>query len=487
MRASIRTWHLAALAGSLLVTHPQTLGGQEPCATTMTVSACYTKLHDALGQALRAARDSSLGNVQRELVAKPTGTPASTNTTGTGIEDFLPRLAAAVLSPGLTSDPKALGLHVNLPLNDGILWRTPFVLQLASVAHEAVLYDTLLALAPQAVRAALRDSLSRTLADYDDVTLGIALNLDNKTWGRSYRPRMQEISLLDAQLLAPLDNVVATAWQTFAVGVALLPVARSGGADCPPTNPDQRQIDCYTEAGQAKLLAAVGAFAATVADAERRAAEALKAAGFDKIDELLNNQPQLNARFEYRSRRDIVGPNEVTGKVRLEYSPASYNGLRAYCSAEFSSGITPKCLQAYTSAPAVRQSIERGDRFWLEVVAANVHGYDVTLPGAVGRLVTAATWTVEPAVGYGFYLGSSEQRSRFDFELRYRASADGAVRASRFTAAATMSQRISDQSNAVIGLSWANKAEFLGAVEKKLRANVGLSYKLVPVTSVGGP
>ena len=72
---------------------------------------------------------------------------------------------------------------------------------------------------------------------------------------------------------------------------------------------------------------------------------------------------------------------------------------------------------------------------------------------------------------------ASGQQLRLDGELRYRASNNQSVRQNRWTTSGTITQKVSDQSNSVLTIIWANRPEFVGNVDHRVTANIGLSFK----------
>jgi hypothetical protein len=108
--------------------------------------------------------------------------------------------------------------------------------------------------------------------------------------------------------------------------------------------------------------------------------------------------------------------------------------------------------------------------------------YDIRLPDDGVALTLEPSWNVAPAVGYGAYLGQNgdgTDRGRIDLQMQYVFEEKKSKRQDRLVGTATFTQRLTDQSSALITLSYANKSEFLGSVDKKLRAHLGLSYRLL--------
>jgi len=163
---------------------------QPSCDRDKTPNDCLSKLRmpstGEVGEHVTAATAKAGEEIKKGVDAQPTGTAAAVAGSGIAIKDFLPRLATALAIPGLTADTKALGLRFNVKPNDPV-WKLPFALQLESIANEGSVYEPLIANVPDKVRANVRDSLKKSLGDFDDLQFGGALNWESLRFGRSFR------------------------------------------------------------------------------------------------------------------------------------------------------------------------------------------------------------------------------------------------------------------------------------------------------------
>jgi hypothetical protein len=446
------------------------------CDRANSAQACFSALRDKNEIAHKAANTAASDSVEKGTSAKPTGSEAAIAGAQTAIKDFLPRLATALAIPGLSSDPKAVGLRFNIKPADPV-WNAPFSLQMESTANQPVLYAPLLASLPAAKRSALSDSITKTLSDFSDVGLSGALNIETMSLGRSFRTHAQEISDLTGVLLRPNDVEVNTVFGQLSSTVAHLNVADSVRCGQFP-NKMNMPLNCFRPADQSVAEALLGRLDKTIDEVTERSREQLKAAHFDRLDDLLSNQPQVNLTGQYHARQNEIGPREFKASLRFEYSPVNLNAVRDFCHRHGAAVLKPDCVTAYLSQDAIQRSLDRSDRLWATVDLSRTARYDFALASDSARVTKPASVALEPAAGFGSYLGFADQKAKFDVELRYRYSSNQSVRENRVVGTATLTQKISDQSSSVFTLKWANKPEFLGEVDKKLRANFGLSYKV---------
>lgn len=451
------------------------------CDRSQSAIACYNREYEraktVAAGVTKAVKDSAVKTVEPGVAAKPTGSEPSAAGSSTAIKDFLPQVASAFSIPGFAGKGKGLDLVVNLKPN-GPVWNLPVALQLKALSTQPKVYENLLAAMPQELRSSVEDSITRTLGDLDDMTLSSSINLESDRWGRSFRYHEVAISNLAADLLRVFETRLDAddrAFQTF----MRTTVKRATTGDCANSKP-QIPLTCFNESTQIEIEAAASKAAAFAAEVEKAEKQALKDAHFDQLENLLNNQRQLNFSGKYLVRRDIVGPKQGTGSLRWEYSPVNLTAAQDYCGKRNGGrmDLTAECYQAYLNQPGVLASLERGDRIWLTVDLSQTPAYDFGIPGDTARVVKPQSFAVEPAVGGGAYLMAGGQRFRLDAELRYRLSSEQQVRENRLVGTATMTQKVNDQSSAVLTIKWANKTEFLGDIDKKVTVNIGVSFKM---------
>lgn len=421
----------------------------------------------ALGKAATSA-------VAEATAAKPTGAEASIAGSETAIKDFLPRFATALAIPGLSATPKELGLRFNIKPNDPV-WHLPFTLQIEGVANEPKLSEALANNIPLKLRPTISDSTTRSLGDLADLKFTLALNLESSTWGRSIASNkailasiMTNAFTLDEEKRIDALEVLAT---TLAGAPAPDPACGSGARVNMP-------LKCFPQAQQEAITSAVLATRQTFSDFDAHVKAKLKETHLDRLSDLVNGQPQVSISGDAKARDQRVGAKELKATVRLEWSPVSLNAASGYCKGALALG----CLKDYLVQDGILQALDAGHRLWFTTDFSNIQAYDFALPADSARVTKPRSLAIEPAVGYGSYIGVADQKVRLDWEFRFRYSDDQSVRENRVTSTLTFTQKVSDQSSGVFSIKWANKADYLGAVDKTWRANIGYSYKVSDIS-----
>jgi hypothetical protein len=242
------------------------------------------------------------------------------------------------------------------------------------------------------------------------------------------------------------------------------------------------QLRCLRESLRDRLVEVIRRAMRAAEAVEDELDDQLERTGFYDLADLLNNQPQLSAQFGVEVRRDLVGPNQISGIVRYEGGFTNMNGLRRACLAGTGAIISLNCLRSYTKAPGNQAALKRGDRFFVTAAYARRQDYAITLAGDGVGLVLPGTWDLSGEVGFGRYVAFNrvgEQIGRIDLSAEYVHHEDDPARQNRFVGKVTYTQRVSESLSLAAGVSYASKPEFLGDVERKVNANFGLRYKLL--------
>jgi hypothetical protein len=465
---------LLGIAAIVLLSQATAVHAQALCAPTMTFDECKAKL------APKDTSASAATNAAKITVEKRSTGGDSPSTAATSIENFLPRFAAALKTSDLSADTAALGLNFNLPLNDGVLFGTGVVLSLNVVAHKPQVFAPLTDSIAAPAREAIRKKLEQSLNDYDDAEIAASISVDNGYFGRSFSNYRQRLATLAKTMTAELDQSLRDVVFVEADALNALKIDDSmkDKPECKGFDLGKRQLACFTAATREPYV--LQAFQRTTA-AQQALTEGSKAifksTGFDRIADLVDNQPQLVFTASTRNRRDIVGPSQFGGKAKLEWGFANMNRLMAYCRHE----LTQECFSSFMNNPAVASSLARGDRITVSVDFTSQPAYGVSLPDTA-KLSLPSSSKLTATAGYGSYLGKQPDgtdNGRIDFQFQLINQINDAVRQNQRIAKLTLTEPVSDQGSAIFGVRWANKPEFLGATDGKVRANVGFSYHLM--------
>jgi hypothetical protein len=355
----------------------------EVCPPAATLNQCFTGYLQAQSQAAVA-----------ELTAKATTGPQVTLPAAeSAIRDFLPRLAGALIAPGLEEDREALSLRLNQALGPVT---GQFGVELYKPALHGPLADTL---------GNDAGTVQDRLEDVDDVGFSAAFNLESRTLGRRFGPHRNELSVALQELLPEPDALAEEAFNAIEELVPLMvgaiPAEQRANEACGASNVANRPLSCFraTFADSLRYALERGGLALRALREQRRAAlEDLGIAGFAQ---LLGNQPQLNFTVGYRMRADVVGPDEWTGTARFEWGFHDLNWLRRRCGG----GLTATCITTHLNSRRTRDAISRGDRVVAEVEVLHRPEHDIHLTSPVLNLREESSTETKGSITYGRYFG----------------------------------------------------------------------------------
>lgn len=481
------------LAALLLASLPLApAAAQTPvCQDDQTLDACFAARVNAAAQALRA----DLRPTRQALAEKTTGANVDDELAASAIRDFLPRFAGALLTPASTDDLPAVDLRFNTPLARG---RRGAGLsgQGGVTIHRAELFSPLIDSIPEGLRSDARKRLDDELEDGDDFTAFVALNVESASLGRSFAPHADLLNGLATALVAPLGARFAASedeqdsWlMSFTGGLRKPADLNPDHPECEFITPDTDRglwpVRCLSPARRDTFETWLRAVALREAAAQVLAESRLRDAGYDRLASLVNNQPQVIVQGAYRSRVGVVGPNEWSGMLRWERGFANMNGLRRAlrrdtAGREIRTGADSlTAFRGYLDRNA--RTLARGDRVFVEAEVRHRPRYRFALAEDSARIDLDAATGFGARVGYGAYVGSvnrQDGRDRIDLHVSYDwASDDDALRQSRWLAGAFYTVKIAGGASGVVGLAWSDRPEFVGGADRRLHANLGLTYK----------
>lgn len=450
-----------AVLVSLLVAVPANAQNDTPCPPTATIEQCFVGF-------LEGRRADSLAKVREQTAQATTGPQVTLPEAKAAIRDFLPRVAAALIAPGVEEEREALALRFNQALG-------PATAQVGVELHSPVLFGPLADTVSTDVRTALEEGLE----DEDDVAFSLAINWESRTIGRRFGPHRDEISDVVRELLPGPDNATDAALEAIEALVPSLPSGMAPGQaaanpSCRDANMANRPLSCFrqTFADSLRLALREGAAGLAALRAQRRAA--LENVGLIAISQLLGNQPQLNFTFGYRARADVVGPDEWTGTVRYERGGRDLNWLRRTCGGT----LTADCLASQLTSRSTREAIGRAERFVAELQVAHRPEHDINLADPALSLLNAASTEIRGSVIYGRYFGEladGTRRPRMDASVSFQYQADGSARNDRLLGEITYTLPLSGNLAGVFGVAFANKPEFISEDARRLFATLGLT------------
>ena len=475
---------IPGLIASIATAVPSRLTAQAgACESAWTVARCKAAAVPQQTMAGNAVTVQVIRSAAKEMGKqltnqRSTGGDSPAAAPGSSLDNYLPLFAAAVMAPGLSADTAALGLNLNLPFNDGQVFDLGFTAQLSVVAHRPKVLNQIVDSVASSMREPVRKLLEGAIDDLDDTEIGLTFSADNHTFGRRFGNYDDDINRISNALTsgsaARLERAsyIRDSLQSHLVDS----VKRKTDKQCMQIRADLLPVHCTDSVALRGYIDALievdWAMSALSADSKAE----FQNTGFDRITDLINNQPQLSAGFAYRNRRDIVGPSEFTAEAKLELGFANLNVLRRRCH-----GVTnAACVQGYLTNRRVLSSLAREDRVAFSVSYVSQPSYHVSRKDTFDLALPKAR-KLTSALSYGRYVAKRDDgtdKGHLDAQLQYAWQLKDSHRQNQVVGSLMLTEPLSDQTSMLIGITWANKAEFLGAQDKPIRANVGLTYHL---------
>jgi hypothetical protein len=467
----------ALLLALLLVPARAQVQAQEVrCSGEMTIGQCL----ELQRRSIRSQRPDARVAVEQEIERKPTGVqlPGSNDVS---ISDFLSRVSAALLAPGVAEFDK-LGTSFNIPLARML----PAALQVGITLHEPKVFKPLLAAVPASRRTAVQERLESEFGELDQPQLSLALNLETRRFGRRFDVHADEL----AALLLRVDSIVADSLRAlhfrrpedFVLGLTglnqrMIPAAPPA---CAAAARLAVQLSCLTPVYRDSLLEQLRLVSGWLELQPAVTQEVLRAVGFHHVADLINNQPQLNFTAQHDAFDRAVGPTRSALQFRLEMGFANLNGARRHCGGT----LQLSCFRSYVDQEDLISRLRRGARLWASFDATRQPDYTAPfLASDSAQLSIASSWQWQGELGFGAYLdpdAEGAQESRIDFVASGSArKEDGVHEPSRFIATLNIAHRLSDSFAGSVGVTWANRPELIVDRElRKIGAHIGVRYKL---------
>ena len=463
------------------------------CDPDLRLAECWRSAYDTAFVKESAQRAAKAEQALR-LFGQPTGLGDAGSGLPSAIADFLPLFAGAPTVSSADESDLGFGFELNLPLygrpGDVI---PPLDLhgtvQLRAEANQAEVFPTLVESVPEASRPAVREALLRDLDHFDNLTFKLTWNAEGRRLGRSFG---KYGDLLDTLLEEAVDQVPRQP-RTFSQAIAPLQGQLDSNIDSTRRNVQQDcvqplgstldvPLDCFTESFRIQLTRALIAHAQERRQFRDALSTVLQDTGLFRVAELINNQPQLSVSAEAKVRSGAVGPDSYALGARYEKGFANMNAFQGYCRSR-ELAINGNCLAGFLAEPGVTASLKNADRIWASVDAVFTQPFDFgrSVAGAVSAVDLEEAFSVRAELGYGRSLradATGGSVARIDFSVSGELTDRASARNDRLVASLTYTQKISDTVTLPLGISFANKPEFLGGADDQFGMHVGVRYRL---------
>lgn len=444
---------------------------EEICkAEDETLIQCLNRLEAELDGALAAEADAvqAKAPVIEETVAAATTSEGAGEEEG-GKRDYLAKFFAAL---GLgTVEDKADSLILN--------FNTDFIdvgpnskVALRSVIREPKLSERIVKALPEANRANLKSALEETLDDFDDVAVEMSWTRGGEGWGRA------EAGLADrllAEASAKAEQANEERQEEF------LQLLRDENLDLDSTF---AALNDRSTALATQVAGSIENFAQSLA-AEQQAIASDLQTQIPFFARLVDNQPQLNLSASFRSRGELVGPEELSAKLTWEHGLVNANSFRRWSRSSSCLGLAA-CLSDYETA--VGRSGKAEPRLTLALEYARVEEFDFQRPTDAVAIHLDSTNKTIGSLTYSRYFGRTppqrsgervaDQRIFCEIRAKYEDVSEDPDRQNRFVASAAFSRRISADLTGGLTFVYANKPEFRGDVDKELSARLGVKFSV---------
>jgi len=465
---------------------------QGRCLPSMTIVECWNVyLPDVMDFDDRsaAASNSVMSEALRtNAVAsrkRETGVDTQSVRTATATKNFLPMLSAA----GLVGDDEGNGSRGTLVIDLNFLLPTGGSdknTQLKALINtRPSLFEPLAGVMTEDRAAALED----TLGDLSDYGFVLSYNLWNSGKGRNFEFYRRRFSALVEGIAGPAKPVSAD----FASLVAM--VGELSGEDL-----EQLPLSEIPADRRVEFMRALESFAQDEAAIEADLRTRVDDAGLRYFADLVSNQPQLFFSLESRIRDDFVGPNELAARLTWEFGFANINAYeKSYgraCRAldepgrQVDESLLRECADTYSGfVNANRTRIRSGERFALSFEWVRIDDLHIMLAEDDVDFLIEGTSKLVAAVGYGRLLmldPAQEPSLRLDASARYEDVSDDPTRQNRLIITVTLSKRFGDLS-IPISIVYSNHGEYLGDVDQRLSANIGIAFDVFGGLERGSP
>lgn len=452
------------------------LAQTEVCSGATSLSQCIDEGYQAALQApVSVTVSAQAAKADAEVRTALTSSSGDSTTQGISLTNFLSPFLALVDSGGLTSQGERIAIEIAARLLDDLDKDTKFQV----VFNEAELFAPLRMKLEEEMLATTIDQLERSLDDTDDLTFKLSWSPVNQRYGRSIEHHRQTLTgLFDERIRSTFSA------SDEARSRALAQLFTDFLERCPQAgDPSAVDFSCLTAADRQKVFDA----GKTLGEQNEAFRKAVDGAGLFEFGRLLNNQPQIVASASYRSRAETAGPDETSVELRYEQGVVNVNSMLKACKGK---PDLLACYTEYVGNPRRAASLKANNRVAFSLEYTDIDAAAITV-GDQLLLEQPGSSSLVASLTYGRYIWViGEESARIDASVMFDQADDDAgnamtglmesmMRQDRVLASLTYTQKLNDKTGAVLGLTWANKPEYLGDVDKKFGARAGLTYKIL--------
>lgn len=435
----------------------------QECERTDTPGSCLNKFIPPV------AGDTAEEAEEQTETATETAATGITNTASpaeSSLKDFLTLLAASMESATTSEEGQAFTFDWNPPLGFTEKWGVKLQ---ASFAETQLNDEVTKLLADNAEEI---EELKDSLEFGDDARLSGFVEPVNARSGRSMNPhRTWFRPMRDAMLSGRREELRQQRELLTKHRMLATQAFENNRTGEPPTDEqiDERIAD----------FVALGK--------ELQEARAGRSSFFMAFAKLLNNQPQLYGAVSYHARRNVIGPNEWSGKFTYEFARNNINSFvkknddcKDITIAEGESCAGKLKDFADAAKPGIERfalSLEyhRVNRRWIDDPDAELEFGFPRTRSFVGSLAFGSTMApMLPLRTETNGVGDA----RIDFTAKYELPEDDESEEKGFVGTLTYTQKINETFSLPLSLVYSDHESDLINVQKKFSARFGLMYKL---------
>lgn len=469
--------HLCGYSLLLLLVAFAPAGLAQTCEQNETIGQCMAKFVPPVSgdDTSEAAVDADAEKTEDATASAATGITNVVSASESSLKDFL-TLFAATLETATTSQQ---GQAFTFDWNPKLAFAPNLGAKLqASFAATKINDEVSKSLAANTEKL---KELEDSLEFGDDTTLSGFLEPESPTHGRSIDSQRAWFRIMRDAVLEP----------RLAEDTELLDLMAEQGI----ISNKQRFESGIDPNDKAKIDARIEAFVELFR--RRKEARAERDAFFMAFAKLLNNQPQFYGAAIYHARRNVIGPNEWSGKFTYEYAGRNLNHFRKdnpECTFEALDKIKEKddrneaaegCVaalkdfaeKAHSGIERITFSVEghKVNRRWIKDPDL---GLDQGFPATRSFVGTLAFGTTTAAMLPLRTEKTGVGDARLDFTAKYELPENNDKETRGFVGSLTYTQKISATFSLPISLVYSDHESDLLNVQKRFSTKFGLMYKL---------